>query len=58
MSLGFGKNRCFQIKTKDRTITWSIHARRFYEAERYALGWYMDWNDYEMQNKLEVAGYY
>ena len=50
MSLGFGKNRCFMIKTKERTITWSVHARHFYEAERYALGRYPDWNNYEMQN--------
>ncbi len=52
MSLGFGKNRCFRIKTKERTITWSVHARRFYEAERYALERYPDWDSYEMQNKL------
>ena len=26
-SSGVGKNRCFQIETKERTITWHIHAK-------------------------------
>lgn len=50
VSLGTGKNRCFQIETKGKTITWSIHARCFYEAERYAFERYRDWDSYEMQN--------
>lgn len=44
MSLGYGKNRCFKINTKKKTITWSIHAKHFYEAERYAFERYPDWN--------------
>lgn len=46
MSLGFGKNRCFVIKTKQKNITWSVHARFFYEAERVALDRYPDEKEY------------
>lgn len=49
MPSGFGKNRCFRLKTKERTITLNIHARDFFEAERYALERYPDWESYERQ---------
>lgn len=50
-TFGYGKYRKFDIKTKEITITWSANAGRYYEAERYALGRYPDWNSYEMKNK-------
>ena len=46
MSLGLGKNHYFSIKTKEKTISWSVYARRFYEAERHALERYKNMNNY------------
>lgn len=50
-TFGYGKYRNFDIKAKEITITWSVNAGRYWEAERYALGRYPDWNSYEMKNK-------
>lgn len=46
IALGVGKDRCFVIKTKQKNITWSVHARFFYEAERVALDRYPDEKEY------------
>ena len=51
IALGFGKDRCFVIKTKEKNITWSVYSRGFYEAERVALGRYPDEKEYEKRNK-------
>mgnify|MGYP003297602242 CR=1 FL=1 len=52
VSLGGGKNRCFQIETREKTITWSIHARHFFEAEKSAFDRYPDMDTFKVKKEL------
>ena len=40
LPIGYGKNRCFKLKTRERDIVLGVYARHFYEAENYALSKY------------------
>lgn len=53
LPIGYGKYRHFRIETKEKTFTWGIKARYYYEAESCALRRYPDWESYDRQNKGE-----
>lgn len=47
LPIGYGKNRCFKLKTEKRSIMLGVQARHFYEAEGYAIRKYPSAEAYE-----------